>query len=246
MLPIEFMKRTWDFYGEMTVRLVCFPVPPTPVRNLICMPDSFTSRTFEMSFDRDKRFRAVAIKPSPLGPAVLAYIKLSSLVNFDEKTGFLKVPVSTCCASVSYLIMFTDDAGMSYAEDVQLDRLNMIHRSCHPGSHYAVPKAPYLTALLQYAQAPDTGDHRLWRRGDSPDQRQVTIEYATPEQAEQFFQQCDFSPNGIIDRYLGTCVIDQSTTYYRIKGGLGEWARSYLRQMRHNLLLKEHEREQKI
>jgi hypothetical protein len=195
------------------------------------MPDSFTSKTFDHTFSRSSEFKVVTVMPSVLGPAILAYIKLGELVRYDDQTGVLEVFRSTCCASVSFYPMFESEDGV-YADDVQVDSLNMMGRSCHPGSHFVAPNAPMLTALLQYAQAPSMEEK--YAEG-----RTSLITYMAPNQAGSLFPACDFTVNSEIDEYIGKCVIDPKVIYCKVGSGLGEWSKPYLRVMRNNLLRME-------
>lgn len=234
---LAYMKREWEQVSKFKIKIVSFPLPPTPVQGKIYMPSAFNSRTFEVRFDRPKQFNAVMAKPSKWGPAILVYINLDELIKFSKK-GLLTVPHSTICAGVSSYPLFTGDDGLIYLTDVVLDDVRMSHRSCHPGSHYSAPKAPYLTALLQYAQAPHV-------KKDTRDDKRTLIEYASPEEAEKIFPACDFTSNRWIDNFLGTCAVNPKVSYFKLTSGPGSWARDYLKDLRHNILLKEHEREQK-
>lgn len=224
MAILDFMKKTWDQHAGKTVKLICLPLPPTPVGDVIYMPDCFTSNTYDKEFNRSPDFNAISMHPTPLGPAILAYIKLHKLISYDQQTGFLTVNVSTCCASISAYVGVRSDSGLIYVDECKIDNLRMIGRSCHPGSHYVVPKAPFLTSLLQYAQAGD---------------RTLTIEYMHPSEGERVFPHVDWSTNRGLDEYLGKCVVAPRVSYFRARGGLGAWTQPYLRQMRVNLLLKE-------
>lgn len=237
MRPIEWMRKTFDKYKDRRVRLVCIPLPPTPARGKIYMPDAFLSKTYDHEFDRSAEFRVVTTMPTKLGPAILAYVKLKDLVQYDKENGSLEVSNSTCCATVHYYPMMEAEAG-EYVDEVQISSLSMMSRSCHPGSHFIVPRAPMLTALLQYAQAPSMEDE--FNKG-----RTSLVDYMTPAEAEALFTACDFSVNTEIDKYIGRCTIDPKVLYYRVGSGLGEWSKPYLRVMRNNLLRMEdldHER----
>jgi hypothetical protein len=223
MAILDFMNRTWDQYADKTIKLICIPLPPTPAHDVIYMPDCFTSDTYDKGFNRSPGFNAVTMKPTPLGPAILAYIKLSKLIRFDSCTGFLTVQVSTCCATISAYVGHRGEDGLIYADECKIDNLTMIGRSCHPGSHYVVPKAPFLTSLLQHAQAGD---------------RELKIEYMHPNEGEKLFPHADWSTNRAIDEYLGKCVVAPEVSYFKARGGLGVWTRPYLRQMKINLFAK--------
>ena len=226
--PITWMKRTFEKYRDLTIRLVCLPLPPTPVRGVMYMPDSFSAKSFDTTFDRSNGFNAVTTTLSRLGPAVLAYIKLRNLIAFGED-GLLRVEKSTCCATVSYNIL-RDTQKCEYATETVIDNLNMMSRSCHPGSHYVVPQAPYLTAFLQYAQAPENSD------GAQRDGNSLEVVYMTPEEAEILYQDVNFSQNAKIDSYIRSCVIDTSISFLRTKGGLGRWSTGFLATLRRNIL----------
>lgn len=225
---LGFMQKSWDSYEDRVVKLICFPLPPTPVNDVIYMPSSFTSDIFDKKFNRSEEFNVVSVRASKLGPAILAYVKLKSIVSFDDKTGFLTVPRSTCCATVSSYTLFRGENGLQYANECKLDNVSMMGRSCHPGSHYVVPKAPYLSALLQYAQAPTTDSKAEGLR----------IEYMNPDDGALIFQHANFDTNKIIDEYLSKCFVSPNVSYYKTRGGLGIWSREYLRQMRVNILLR--------
>jgi hypothetical protein len=220
----DFMNRTWDEYADKTVKLICLPLPPTPVNDVIYMPDCFTSDTFDRGFNRSKGFNAVSMHPTSLGPAILAYIKLQDLISYDKNTGFLTVHTSTCCATISAYIGVRRDDGLIYVDECKIDNLRMIGRSCHPGSHYVAPKAPYLTALLQYAQATE--------------REKLEIEYMHPAEGEKVFPHANWDTNRAIDGYLGGCVIAPTVSFFKVRSGLGEWTRPYLRQMKINSILK--------
>ena len=223
------LKQLWDDYATRTVKVICLPLPPTPVQDVIFMPDCFTSDTYDEKFDRSADFHVVAMHSTPLGPAVLAYIKLNKLVSYNPNTGFLDVHVSTCCAGISAYVGVRSDSGLIYVDECKIDSLTMIGSSCHPGSHYVVPKAPFLTALLQYRQAHE---------------RELDIEYMCPAEGEKIFKQADWQTNRDIDEFLGKCIIDPTTSYFKCRGGVGAWTRPYLRQMKINQFLKENKNAQ--
>jgi hypothetical protein len=226
------MKHTFEKYREKNVRLICIPLPPTPVSGLIYLPDSFTGKTFDKVFSRSAPFNVKAIEPTPLGPAILAWVRLKDLISYDED-GQLTVTHSTCCASVSYRGFESDEreGAREYAFDVDLDGLSMTSGSCHPGSHYVVPGAPYLSAFLQYAQAPGNGnrsDRGIRTRSD------MQISYLTPDAGKLVFPYCDFTRNEEVDKYIRKCTVDLSVSYGKILGGLGRWSMPLLKDMRWN------------
>lgn len=210
--------------GEKPVRLVLFPTPPIPVGNVLFMPDSFTSKTFDstLDFDRgDEDFHPISMLPTLYGPAVLAWIRLKNLV--EVRGGNIHIWHATCCASVTYSVLFDAD-GVRYADTTDLKDVSLISRSCHPGSHFVVPYAPYLTSLFHYALAPNRSEKLL------------KFTYMHPDDAMVLFPDCDFTRNIAIDKFLARCTIDPKVQYYQTHGGLGSWTKPYIRQIRRNLI----------
>lgn len=202
-------------------------MPPTPVNGMLFMPDSFSSKVFDNnSIKTNSEFKIAMVKPTVFGPAILLYVPFGNLVEFDSTTGYLNVVVATFCARVSYYILCKSN-GIEYADQVVIDSLSTIARSCHPGSHYVVPKASYLTALLQYSQAPTYKDL---------DNRKLVLTYLTPQQGEALFPHCLFDTNKFVDDYVAQCVIDDQVSFYKTSGGLGEWSDGFLRRLRRNIL----------
>lgn len=226
MKILEWMKRTFSDYGSLSVKVLCMPLPPSPVRNLIYMPDCFTSKTFDREFDRSEQFRAVAMEATDLGPAVLAVIKLKDLIGFNSD-GYLTVRNATCCATISYSVL-CEEGGLKYAYDVQLDSLAMPTGSCHPGSHYTVPDAPFLTSLLQYAQAPFKPDEEPAIKWD------FRTVYASPDEGKAIFSNWDFHCNKIVDSYVARCAVQKDVSFIKIDRAIGKWAWPFLKELRMN------------
>lgn len=243
---IPFLRKTWDTWSDRFVRLVAFPLPPTPVGKIIYMPDAFASKVFDVKpqFSHGDDFQPVMIKPSKWGPAILAHVQLKEIIKFDKETGNLLVPRSTLCARTSFYGKTFSDSGIIFATDIVLDGVSTIARSCHPGSHYSIPGAPYLTALLQYAQAPIKGGRR--HSVVSTRESYMLLQYSTPEEAHQIYPRWNYKQNEEIDKYLSSCVVNADVSWWNLNGGVGKWAQPYLTQLRRNVFLKEHEREQKI
>lgn len=240
MNPIQWMSETYDRYKDLKVCLIAIPLPPVHVRGLIYRTDSFSSKTFDMGFELNDKmsvadtYRAASIAPSQFGPAVLLTLKVNSLIGFDQN-GFLVVHRSSCCATVSYAVRHSlkDGTGnrWDYADYVTLDNINF-SRSCNPGSHISVPKAPYLTSLLQYASAPDGGRH-------GGHEVLKDFVYLSPDQAEALFPDWDFSANAGIDHWLSMCATQPKVRFTNSMVGLGDWTVPYLRQLRTNPLRME-------
>lgn len=234
MIPIDFMKKTWEKYKYLPVRVVAFPVPPVPVDGVIFMPDSFSSKSFDGQYDVDLATndskRILFAKSTHLGPAILVRMQLGDLLDYDDN-GLLDVKIGTFCAGVSFYIGFNNHK-FKYAEDVVVNSLRFTSRSCHPGSHYVIPKAPYLTALVQYCQAPDSKEVTDPRGLDG-------FIYTTPEQSELIFPNVDFDKNILADKYIANCVVSKEVSCYNVMSGLGDWSHEYLRQLRLNRLVME-------
>jgi hypothetical protein len=210
--------------GEKAIRLVLFPTPPTPVGDVLFMPDSFSSKTFDKSLDfnrDDGSFHPISMLPTLYGPAVLAWIRLKHLIGV--KNGQLEIKYATCCARVTYSVLF-DAHGIRYADTTTLEDVSLTPRSCHPGSHFVVPYAPYLTAMFHYALAPGRSE------------KLIRFTYMHPDEAMMLFPECDFTRNIVIDKFLSRCTIDPKVRYCNTHGGLGSWTKPYIRQIRRNLV----------
>jgi hypothetical protein len=233
MQILDWMRRTFADWGDRTVKVICMPLPPSPVRSLIYMPDCFTSKTFDNVFDRDRQFRAVSMEATERGPAILAVVKLKDLISFDKDHGFLTIENATCCATISYYVI-CEENGLTYANEVSLDSLAMPTGSCHPGSHYVIPDAPYLTAILQYAQAPER--EYQGRRGGWHHNKQLEIVYAAPDEGKAIFPQHDYHCNRIVDSYVARCAVHKDVSFARIDGAIGKWAWPFLKGLRRNIV----------
>jgi hypothetical protein len=191
------------------------------------MPDSFASKTYDHEFGHSDHFHVIACTSSKLGPAILAHVKLKNLVNYDGSSGILSVRNATCCASVEFYNLMDSKQGM-YAEMAKITNLSMMSGSCHPGSHFVIPNAPHLTALLQYAQAPEMNSNRT-----------ILIDYMTPDEAEKLFPTCRFDKNTGIDQYISRCVISPKVLLGKVLGGLGMWSKPYIAFLRRNFIRME-------
>lgn len=232
----EFMKKTFPDISERTLNVICFPLPPSPVKGVVFMPDSFSSKNFDgVNFDQDKEgFRPISMTWGEMGIAVLGKVKVSDLLFFDEE-GLLKVQNSTCCASSSASTIARDSH--EYVDDVVLDGLGLIKRSCHPGSHFSIPEAPFLTALLQWAQSPEGGNPQNKMMWDQEVKRaEFLVKYLSPEEGKIYFPQANYSRNAIVDNYISKCCVGHKVTIDRTLAGVGEWSRPYLKKLRRNIL----------
>lgn len=223
-LLINWMKRTYDRYRYETVKIVSLPIPPTPVDGVLFMPDSFCSKVFDNPIETDAEFKIAMVKHTKFGPAMLIYAPFGELISFDAETGYLEINAATYCARVSYYVL-CESNGFKYADEVVIDSISSVSRSCHPGSHYIVPHAPHLTALLQYSQAPSLNDNR-----------KLIITYLTPDEGEKLFPHCIFDTNKFVDDFVARCVVDDQVSFYKTLGGLGEWSSEILRRLRRNIL----------
>lgn len=233
MNPKEWMDQTWKKYRDLTVRLVSIPLPPLHVKGLIYRPDCFASKTFDKVFtlSHERVYRAASVTPSPYGPAVLLSLSLGELIGHDDE-GYLTVVRSSCCATVSYAVKHNlrDGKGQiwDYADAVTLDNINFT-RSCNPGSHISVPRAPFLSALLQFDSAPDGG--RTYGHDTLG-----SFHFLAPSEAEILFPGWDFRVNEYVDTWLGMCAAKKGVKFKNEMAGLGEWSVPYLRQLRTNYL----------
>lgn len=238
MSPKQWMDRTFERYRYLRVRVISIPLPPVHVHGLIYTPDCFASKTFDKTFPINSfrefglgECRAVSMAPSQSGPAILMTLCLGDLIGYDAE-GYLTVTRSSCCATVSYAVKHSlrDSRGQmfDYADFVTLDNLNF-SRSCNPGSHITVPKAPFLTSLLQYDSAPVGDGTRMFHRDDN-------LVYLPPEQGEMLFPNWDYEVNTEIDEYLSKCAVRSGVRYKSNLSGIGEWVVPYLFRLRTNHL----------
>lgn len=225
--------KQFDDYSDRTVKLIAFPLPPTRVHGLSYMPDSFASSVPDFRQESDE-FKVISVRMTAHGPALLSYTKLSFLIGF--KGPLLVVHRAACCASVSLNIWKGKDAKVDFANLATVDRVNPIARSCHPGSHFVIPHAPFLTSLLQYAQAP-SAPKDLFYTPDKVDEHidDLFMEYLSPFGVEALFEHCDFMTNRMVDRFVANCAISSKVEPYRAIG-LGQWGVPLLAKMRRNLL----------
>ncbi len=212
--------KEWDDYADMTMLIVAIPTPPCPVHKdaLVLMPDSFTSKSFDGDCDLGDGFQILGVKPTRnLGPAFLVSAKLSRLVRSNKKRD-LHTNIAAFCAGISYFSV--EISRVHYGVETNIDRLSTVGGSCHQGSHFTIPEAPYLTAVLQQRQAPSSG--------------KLAVDYLTPAEAELVFPQIDFTMNREPDRFISTCSVDPACCPYRRRSGVGKWAEQYLKTLRYN------------
>jgi hypothetical protein len=216
------MDNVWPSFAEIPVRVISLPLPPVKTRNgTIYMPDAFTSKSFDRSFNRSKEFDVISMIHSEYGPAILAEVPLRVLISYTDK-GIIEGKDVTICAKVSYY-NFVEENGIQFVDKIDIENLNLIHSSCHPGSHFVVPQAPHLTSILQYSQSS--------YRDVSPD-----VLYVSPDDGEKLFPQWTWKMNSVVDNFVRSCVIENNVSYFKLSGGLGKWASPILRNMRNNAL----------
>lgn len=239
MTPIEWMLRTYQPYENLSLWVVAMPLPPLQVRGLIYMPDCYASRAFDAEPAVDMagvEHRVITIAPSSWGPAILMRVQFKKLISYSSD-GLLSTHANSCCATVCYRIKHNVRVGppglekkMDVAADVTIDHVNF-SSSCNPGSHIVVPQSPFLTALLQYAKAPQ--EEIAWQ-GLS-----TRVPYLDPWEVMNIFPMIDTTTNRHVDQYVGQCAIDQKIHRHSSLASLGEWSVPYLRQMRINQILME-------
>ena len=212
-------------FPDEWVKVICFPLTPVTVRGLMFMPDSFSHIEGSL-YDSTGEFKAVAARWHQYGPAIYGRVKLGQLISYNTN-GVLTVDCSTCCAGVSYKILCESD-GVEYVDMVTIDRLNLIARSCHAGSHFVVPEAPHLTALLQWAQSPDNNGETTRTRS------LLSSPYLRPEDGKIVFPEVNFDSNKEIDKFIRMCACNDKVSCHTVAAGLQEWAIPFLRTLRQN------------
>jgi hypothetical protein len=238
----EFIKLGWERMSSMPVWVVAMPLPPGMVGggsghkgSLIYMPDSFMSSVFDNDHsETSSEFKVITIKPTENGPAVLARVELSDILELNTKpmvemfnghySSFTTDKAAICASTEFYPLI--EDNGAYYTDKVDIVRLNFMHGSCNKRSHIVVPKAPYLTALLQYTQSPNRDTELIFDR-----------KYLSPQEGHDIFPEIDFSLNVAIDQYVSQGIVNPAVSFYN-RMALGDWALPLLRQMRRNAIVE--------
>jgi hypothetical protein len=241
----------WEKYSKRKVRVVAFPVTPTAVYDLVYKPDSFMSRVFDhQALDNEE---IVASAPTRNGPAYLSYLTLDQLFGAvnnsrSEQTDWdLQVKVGAYCARTSYYqkkLLVVDSDGFVKSSDEEIERfafeadihqLNLTSRSCNAGSHFVVPKAPFITSLVHLKQGMDVN----------------ILEYCTSQECERMFPDADFSKNEVVDNFIRVCRFyevvdydidpDEDDDSLKRFEALDAYDRHCLRELGKNRIIKEEE-----
>jgi hypothetical protein len=244
VIPKEFgMAKDWEYASELYVRLVAIPVPPTTVQGIIFDPESYSSKVIDTWKSGEEMVSGMKMVTSffdpQLGPVFLVSTKLRHLLTMHdgaklEPSSRFGIEAATFCGSVSFWNV--DLEGDTYADGVQLDRVQTVGSSCHPGSHYSIPRAPYLTALLQFNQGAtvDPGN----RGAETAEKRSMALdgfEYLDPDSAELLFPTVSWECNRIADDFVSKLPFQVWPA--QIIGGPGAWVYPYLTQLRRNKFL---------
>lgn len=208
LLDITELNLEYERLADKVCRVVIYPLPPCPVSGLIYHPKGFHPKTLESGYDRPDCMKIIATKFTKYGPAILIDTKFRELIDYHN--GVISCGTGVCATSSSYI---EDDV----AYDSILDRIVVINRSCHPGSHITVPNAPYLTTLLHHSSVSRIGESR----GGS-------IEYTDPSSAENDFPGVSFN-NRKFDKLISHAYADAN--YYANESGIGPWAIPYIKKM---------------
>lgn len=222
MKTLEEVKKLYNNIIDRIIYFVAIPVPPIPVNDIVFHTNSYDSKTYDLTnISVNKEINIILRRFSlSLGPIFLCSIKANRLINIDGTQGFIIPRVSTFCANISYYQKTINN--ITHARDATINGLSIISASCHPGSHYIIPRAPYLTALLQYNQ--------IQRHYDYEESR---FTYLKPEEGEILFPKFNFEHNHIVDSEISKMTIDPEKNVYNtnLNMGLGNWAFSYLKKL---------------
>jgi len=242
----------WEKYHSRKVRVVAFPVTPTAIHDLVYKPDSFMSKVFDhQALDNEE---IVASAPTRNGPAYLAYLPLDLLFSRandlrSEQNGWdLQVKAGAYCARTSYyqkkLLVIDAEGNVSadhadheadhFAFEADIHQLNLTGRSCNAGSHFVVPKAPFITSLVHLKQGMDVS----------------ILEYCTSQECERMFPDVDFSKNEAVDNFVRVCRLyevcyniepDEDDDSLKRFEALDAYDRHCLRELGKNHIVKEEE-----
>lgn len=194
---VDLVYALWEKYKDRKVRVVAFPVTPTPICGLIYKPDCFMSRVFDHQALDNKEI--VASAPTRNGPAFLSYLTLGDIMDvYDEEEGELEINNGAYCASTSFFDVRTFSIGPNglisvrnpderFASEADVHHLNITSSSCNAGSHFMIPNAPFLTSLVHLKQGLELDNG---------------IEYFTKTECEALFPAVDFSRNEVVDKFV--------------------------------------------
>jgi len=135
------------------ITAVTFPAPPVRAKGVIYAEDAWRSDALERGEEifRGHKYTVLESAFTDRGPAFLIQYTLSELFT-RAQLGVMVVPESIYCATISYATLL-ETSSTKYATDAVLEDIMSISSSCHPGSHTAVPMAPWLTLLLELERA---------------------------------------------------------------------------------------------
>jgi hypothetical protein len=242
MTRYEAMQKIWPIWADFDVKLLVVALPPTnDGRGNIYEPDSFASSVLDVKFDHSLAFDVLGCRISPIyGPVVTAQCKLERLFSIDG-LGNLHPKTNAVCASIN-AVNLIEANGVTYADKVTIKGFNF-GGSCHPSSHYVVPEAPHISALLQYQKAPKlnhyTGSGSSWDATNLDDlAKKMIIDFMTPDEGQDLFPFENWGLNGAIDSLVKRLPCEATTSFYNTLGGLREWAAEPLKMMRRNALQK--------
>lgn len=242
MTRYEAMQKIWPIWADFDVKLLVVALPPTnDGRGNIYEPDSFASNVLDAKFDHNLDFDILGCKVSPIyGPVVVAQCKLERLFSVNY-LGHLHADSNAVCASIN-AVNLIETNGVTYADKVTIKRFNF-GGSCHPSSHYVVPEAPHISALLQYKKAPKleqlSNSNKVCELQCLDDlAKKMIIDFMTPDEGQDLFPFENWGLNGAIDSLVKRLPCEATTSFYNTLGGLREWAAEPLKMMRRNALQK--------
>jgi hypothetical protein len=224
----DWNNKFMDVYGNQYVKAVAVPLPPIRASNSnIFMPDSFSSKEYDpVNFTNKNEIIYAGKQFTEWGPIFLVFIEFKQLIYKQTNCKELMINKSAFCANVSYYNLLQSE-DCNYAWQTSINELNLINRSCHGGSHICVPKAPFLTSILQLEQSSE-------RTKDIED-----FSYMMPQEGEKYFDYVDYTKNVEIDNMLSKCVFDDDLYYYKRKSNcvLDSWVVPFLEILRFNPLI---------
>lgn len=189
---LSLLDSEWSY---SKVKAIAFPMPPVPACGIMYPVQNWNSNTLDKL---EQLYEGSSAVMTNKGPAVLQSYTLSDLIGNDDGNDEVVKPKPMYCATVSYIVKGTNEA---VAQDVLIERMRPIGRSCHPGSHICVPAAPYLTAFLQMQCADGRGNPHSG------------FTFADDLYGENLYPRTDFTCNGSVDRLF---------QYLTLQDALGE------------------------
>lgn len=192
---LDVLKLLDPEWKSRTVDTVTFPAPPVLAKGVMYAEDCWASSTLERGegIFRTRGRQCLGSVFTNRGPAFLVRYSLEDLFEEDRRDDRrMIIPESIYCATISFSTLL-ESPKVLYANNAILEGVMSIGHSCHPGSHTAVPRAPWLTLILELERAESS--------------RVKDFVFADHDVSERYFPTHDFSSNDNLDQLFRYATI---------------------------------------